>query len=112
VDLTDDDVKKIFTGTAKIKIFDNNGKKVTILDNRYSIDGSSFTFSVANQPYFKESIVIDGKKLPVVDNWYSLREFYIYENNDTISVPIKAIHKDEKGEYVWQLVLNPNNPLF
>jgi len=103
VELSDIAMEKIFSGTANIRIIDSSGKQFSILDNFYIVDANNITFSVNNNPIYRDSIIENGKKIPVVDTFYSIKLFYIYKTDNSLSVPLKAIHKDEKGKYVWRL---------
>ncbi len=107
VKLSDNVINALFSNTARLLFLDNEGNRIEILDNFYRFDGNDFTFAVANQPLLKNSIKIDGNNYPVIDSLYRIRRFYIYEADNSLSVPIDAVHKDSKGEYVWKLNANP-----
>jgi multidrug efflux pump subunit AcrA (membrane-fusion protein) len=103
VSLPDDVIDKL-TLNATVEVTDGNDvKNRPVLGNLLMIDGNIVTFSVANYPVYKNTITILGKKLPVVDSFYKVSQFYIYKDDNTLGVPLDALKKDSKGTYVWKV---------
>jgi hypothetical protein len=94
--------RKITTSTS-VKVYPlGDDKPIGVFHGFGQRIADGYQFAIYNYPKYGDTINIDGKEIPIVDNVNTVFPFYFINNQKKLGVPSESILKDENGYYVWK----------